>query len=99
MPQYKSLKLVLVGPGMDWTKLDFNNLPNYPLMAGGEPTAMDSTYWLLEHLIEIGRAKHVDIGIVSNSSLWYTKRKNIRFTSSFCLGKLEYKCRCNGQST
>ena len=37
-------------------------------MAGGEPTAMDSTYWLLEHPIEIGRAKHVDIGIVSNSS-------------------------------
>ena len=25
-PQYK-LKLVLVGPGMDWTKLDFNNSP------------------------------------------------------------------------
>ena len=46
-------------------------------MAGGEPTAMDSTYWLLEHLIEIGRALEIDIGIVSNSSRLVYKKKNI----------------------
>ena len=69
--------------GMDWTKLDFNNLTNIH-MAGGEPTAMDSTYWLLEHLIEIGRAKHVDIGIVSNSSrLVYKKKKILDLLSHF----------------
>ena len=62
--------------GVDWSKIDLSHLTNIH-MAGGEPTAMDSTYWLLEHLIEIGRAPEIDIGIVSNSSRLVYKKKNI----------------------
>ena len=62
--------------GVQWDKMDLTHLTNIH-MAGGEPTAMDSTYWLLEHLIEIDRAKEIEIGIVSNTSRLVYKKKNI----------------------
>ena len=62
--------------GIKWDTIDLSHLKTIH-MAGGEPTAMDSTYWLLEHLIEIDQAKNVDIGIVSNTSRIEYKKKNI----------------------
>ena len=76
MPNNINPKTGVSESGIKWDTIDLSHVKQIH-MAGGEPTAMDSTYWLLEHLIEIDQAKNVDIGIVSNTSRIEYKKKNI----------------------
>ena len=75
-PPNVNLKTGVAESGVDWTQIDFSYLTDIH-MAGGEPTAMDSTFWLLKHLVEIDRAKHIEIGIVSNTSKLARKKQDI----------------------
>lgn len=62
--------------GIDWNEIDLSHIVDIH-MAGGEPTAMDSTYLMLEKLEAQGRNHEINVGIISNTSRLEYKKKRI----------------------
>ena len=75
-PETLNTKTGVAESGIDWNQIDLSELTDIH-MAGGEPTAMDSTYWLLKRLVENGQSKNIEIGIVSNTSKLERKKQDI----------------------